>query len=111
MPDPQTLNFFEVCDVADLWVGEMQAFDVGEHEVLVINVDGQLHAYDGVCPHQSVSLVEGALEGGVLTCRAHHWTFEACSGKGLNPAAGGLRRFPLRIENGKVLVCDQADEC
>jgi nitrite reductase/ring-hydroxylating ferredoxin subunit len=49
-----SLVFVEVCAVDDLWAAEMESFDVGSQEVLILNVDGQLHAYDGVCPHQSM---------------------------------------------------------
>lgn len=97
-------QFVEVCASDDLWEGEMECFDVGRHKVLVVNVDGELHAYDGICPHQSVSLEEGVLEGKVLTCRAHQWTFDVSSGKSMNPAGERLRRFPIRVVDGMVSV-------
>ena len=46
----RSTSFVEVCAVDDLWIGEMECFDVGAAEVLILNVDGQLHAYDGICP-------------------------------------------------------------
>jgi len=102
--DVVSTSFIEVCSVDDLWVGEMECFDAGSQEVLILNVDGQLHAYDSVCPHQSMPLVEGRFDGKVLTCRAHEWSFDACSGQGINPKSECLRRFPLRIADGKVFV-------
>jgi toluene monooxygenase system ferredoxin subunit len=87
----------------------MECFDVGANEVVVVNVNGQLHAFEGICPHQSVALVEGDLTGNVLTCRAHQWSFDACSGKSINPAGECLRRFPLRIVDGKVWIADIPD--
>lgn len=101
--------YVEVCAVDELWAGEMEAYDVGDAEVLVLNVDGEFRAYDAICPHQSVPLVEGTLEGGVLTCRAHQWTFDACSGRGLNPCGEQLRRYPIRISDGKVYVCTEPE--
>ncbi|HSV53675.1 MAG TPA: Rieske 2Fe-2S domain-containing protein [Burkholderiaceae bacterium] len=107
MSDITSQAFMEVCAVGDLWAGEMESFDVGTHEVLILNVEGELQAFDGVCPHQSVSLVEGRFDGNVLTCRAHEWSFNACDGKGINPKGACLRRFPLRIVEGKVLVATE----
>ena len=107
MSELTTANFVEVCLAEDLWIGEMQAFDVGKHKVIVINAEGQLHAYDGMCPHQSVQLIEGNFDDGVLMCRAHQWTFDACTGKGVNPSSHCLTRFPLRIDEGRVLVGDE----
>lgn len=94
----------DICDDADLWDGDMQAFDVGEHEVLVVRIDGELHAYDGTCPHQNVSLAEGSLTGRVLTCRAHLWQFDVCTGRGVNPATACLKRFPVSVVAGRVRV-------
>ena len=102
-----TLNFVELCSTDDLWIGEMETFDVGNHEVLLVNIDGEFHAYDGVCPHQAMPLIEGRLDGKVLTCRAHQWSFDACSGSSINPRGECLRRFALRIENGLISVADQ----
>ncbi len=99
-----SLGFVEVCAEDDLWAGEMDCFDVASREVLIVSVDGQLHAYDGICPHQSMPLVEGRFDGKVLTCRAHEWSFDACSGQGINPKNACLHRFPLRIVDGKVFV-------
>ena len=108
MSIPGTVNLVELCAVDDLWIGEMEAFDVGPHEVLLVNIDGEIHAYDGVCPHQGVSLIEGSLDGKVLTCRAHQWSFDVCTGASINPSGECLRRFELRIEDGRVWVVDPA---
>jgi toluene monooxygenase system ferredoxin subunit len=43
----------------------------------------------------------------VLTCRAHQWSFDACSGGSINPSGACLRRFALRVENGSVWVADR----
>lgn len=109
MSEIDNRTFVEVCAADDLWIGEMECFDVGANEVVVVNVGGQLHAFEGICPHQSVALVEGDLTGNVLTCRAHQWSFDACSGKSINPAGECLRRFPLRIVDGKVWIADIPD--
>ncbi len=104
MSELTSAEFVEVCAVDDLWQGEMESFDAGSQEVLIVNVDGKFHAYDGLCPHQSMPLVEGRFDGQVLTCRAHEWSFDACTGQGINPHNACLRRFPLRIVDGKVFV-------
>jgi toluene monooxygenase system ferredoxin subunit len=101
-------DFVEVCDRVDLWDGEMQAFDVGNDEVLVVSLDGVLHAYHGTCPHQNISLVEGALIGNVLTCRAHLWQFDASTGRGINPATANLIRYPIEVIGGKVRIGNAA---
>jgi nitrite reductase/ring-hydroxylating ferredoxin subunit len=96
-------DYVELTEVDSIWDGEMEAFDVGEEEVLVLKVDGQVRAYDGICPHQSISLVEGDLEGGVLTCRAHEYQFDALTGDGVNPTGIALRRHDVDVDDRGVL--------
>jgi nitrite reductase/ring-hydroxylating ferredoxin subunit len=98
-------GYVELIEADSLWDGEMESFDVGDAEVLVVKVDGQIQAYDGTCPHQSQSLVEGDLEGGILTCAAHEWQFDARTGAGINPRDACLRRHDVRVtSNGMVEV-------
>jgi toluene monooxygenase system ferredoxin subunit len=94
---------FRLC-ADELWDGEMDAFEVGGVEVLLVKVDGHYCAYQGSCPHQSMALVEGELKDGLLTCRAHLWQFDARTGRGVNPQTACLRRFPLTVTAGEVFV-------
>jgi toluene monooxygenase system ferredoxin subunit len=94
----------DVCDTADLWDGEMESFDVGGEEVLLIKYNGHFLAFQGTCLHQEVPLVEGRLENGVLTCRAHHWQFDAATGNGINPSNCRLKRYPVRIAGNVVQI-------
>jgi len=103
-PDaPPDGGYVELIEADSLWDGEMESFDVGDAEVLVVKVDGQIRAYDGICPHQSQSLVEGDLEGGVLTCAAHEWQFDARTGAGINPRDACLRRHDVRVTSGGMV--------
>jgi toluene monooxygenase system ferredoxin subunit len=97
------MPFVRLC-ADDMWEGEMESFEVEAEEILVIKLDGRYCAYQGVCPHQSTSLVDGELADGVLTCRAHLWQFDARTGRGINPESACLRRFPVEVVDGEVRV-------
>lgn len=101
MTDP---GFAAIADSGDLWDGEMESFDVDGQEVLLILLDGEYHAYDGACPHQSTSLADGTLDGSLLTCSAHEWEFDVRTGQGVNPRTACLRRREVRVSDGRVLV-------
>lgn len=88
----------------DLWDGEMESYDVYGREVLLVKVDGRFHAYDGACPHQSVALIEGILDGTTLTCRAHAWSFDTRTGEGINPRTTCLVRHAVHVVDGAVHV-------
>ena len=101
MPDER---FLAVADADELWDGEMESYHVGDREILLVRLDGQYHAYDGVCPHQDTPLVEGRLEGGSLICSAHEWEFDAATGLGINPAGACLKRYEVLLSSGRVFV-------
>lgn len=94
----------------DLWAGEMRAVHLGADEVLLCNLDGTLVAYEDRCPHLANPLSEGVLSDGVLTCAAHEWEFDAQTGCGVNPASACLRRYPVRVDDGRIFVGTGEDE-
>jgi toluene monooxygenase system ferredoxin subunit len=99
------MAFVKVCSLEELWEGEMESFEVDGQEVLVLCRDGgEVRAFQGVCPHQDVPLVEGKFDGKVLVCRAHQWVFDASSGSGVNPAGCQLAEYPIRIDGDDVFV-------
>ena len=99
------MNFTKVCDLDDLWEGEMEAYEVGDHEVLIVRLGIEdVVAYQGICPHQTIPLAEGTLEQNILTCRAHLWQFDVRTGHGVNPEDCRLAVYPVKVEEGVVYV-------
>ena len=104
------IDFVDLCAEDELWDGDMDSFDVGRHEVLLVRYGGRYYAYDAICPHQSTSLADGELtEDGVIICGAHLWEFRADSGQGINPANECLKTFPVKVEDGRVFVGAEPD--
>ena len=100
----RTVEIVEICDVDQLWDGEMEHFHAGGTTILLLKIAGEFHAYQGRCPHQGAALVEGELDRGLLTCAAHLWQFDATTGQGVNPESARLQRFPVHVVDGRVLV-------
>jgi toluene monooxygenase system ferredoxin subunit len=89
----------------DLWEGEMVGVRLGETAVLLVNLGAEgVRAFENRCPHAGSLLSEGTLRAGALQCSTHLWEFDARTGAGINPRNCRLRSFPVRIENGAVLV-------
>jgi nitrite reductase/ring-hydroxylating ferredoxin subunit len=102
--DARHIGAVEICGVDQLWDGEMQCFRAGDTPILLLKINGQFHAYQGRCPHQGAVLAEGELEGGLLTCIAHRWQFDATNGQGVNPKSARLKSFPVRVIERKVVI-------
>ncbi len=98
------MTFRRVGLLAELWSGDLQPVRVDGVAVVLVRIDDAVHAYEDRCAHLGVELSRGTLDGRVLTCSAHHWQYDATSGRGLNPAHACLKRFPTRIEDGVIYV-------
>ncbi|GAB6986529.1 Rieske 2Fe-2S domain-containing protein [Nocardioides pyridinolyticus] len=100
-----TMQWQETIHIDDLWEGEMAPVEVDGTRVLLVNVDGVVKAYQNRCPHQAWALDEGDFDGETLTCVRHMWSFDAASGKGVNPDDTCLNGYPCEVgEDGMIRV-------
>jgi toluene monooxygenase system ferredoxin subunit len=88
----------------ELWEGEMRGLTIAGMKVLLLRVRGEVHAYLDRCVHLGVALSEGSLADCVLTCSAHHYTYDASSGAGLNPKTTQLRVFQVVVRDRTIYV-------
>jgi nitrite reductase (NADH) small subunit len=76
----------------------------GDRIIALFNVDGAIHALDGICPHQGGPLGKGKLQGCIITCPWHGWQFDVCTGQNkLNPRMSH-QRYEVKVEGGEVVV-------
>lgn len=72
--------------------------------VALFNVDGVIHALDGICPHQGGPLGKGKLQGCILTCPWHGWQFDVSTGQHQTSKSLVHGKFRVKIEAGQILV-------
>ena len=86
--------------------GTMQmAWADGIDPVIVVNVDGDVRAFQGICSHEYFELDKGFLTRGSLTCALHLSRFDLDSGDALDPPAElPIVRYPVVIEDGRVFI-------
>ena len=98
-------EFVKVAAVSDIPPGDMMSVRVGTEEILLVNLDGDLHACDDICTHAYANLSEGDLEEGELVCPLHGAVFDVVSGRPVTPpATEALRKFAIRVDGDDVLV-------
>jgi len=77
----------------------------GTDQVLVVNIDGDIRAFQGICSHEYFELDKGFLTRDSLTCALHLSRFDLETGEPLDPPAEvPLVRYPVMIEGGRVLI-------
>ena len=110
--------------------GPLSDFPPGSHKVVhlgrvavgIFNVDGTLHALPNVCPHQFGPLCEGTVngttacsaatdwqfawvrDGEIVTCPWHGIEFDIATGVSLVTSRLKVRTYPVRVEDGQVVV-------
>ena len=90
----------------DLPPGTMQLVWVdGTDPVLVVNVEGDVRAFQGICSHEYFELDKGFLTAGSLTCALHLSRFDLDTGDALDPPAElPIARYPVVVDGGRVAI-------
>jgi nitrite reductase/ring-hydroxylating ferredoxin subunit len=77
---------------------------VDERPYAVCNVDGELHAIEGVCPHREGPLAHGALHGHMVVCPWHAWEFDCRTGENDRSPEISVRSIPVKVEDDDILL-------
>ena len=94
-----------VARVGDIPPEKVAVFQVGDHEVAVCNVNGQLYAIDDLCTHDGGSLDQGELDGEEVECPRHGARFDVRSGAATQmPAFEPVDTHAVRLEGDTVEV-------
>lgn len=85
-------------------VDEAKEFPCGGKTICVANVNGSYSAMDNVCLHRGGPLGQGMIEGSKVVCPWHGWAWDTKTGE--TPQSSGMKAavYPLKIENGDVLI-------
>ena len=103
MKDPE---WTVVCKEPDLPV---RAARVVAHSGIIVAVfraeDGSLYAVEDRCPHRGAPLSRGQIyDNNKVACADHGWSICLSDGKVDAPECGQVRWFPVKVEDGIVLV-------
>ncbi len=99
------LRHVDVGPLEEVPPGTMRMVQVGGTDVLIVNLDGTVHAMQGICSHEYFELDKGFLTGDSLTCALHLSRFDIETGDALDPPAElPLAKYPVAVEAGRVVL-------
>jgi nitrite reductase (NADH) small subunit len=94
----------KVGTISELAPGSVMEAHVGESSYAICNVDGDLYALDGICPHAGGPLGEGVLLGSTLVCPWHSWEYDCRTGVNDFDPDVIVPTFPVKIEGDDILL-------
>ena len=64
----------------------------------------EVFALKDECPHRKGPLSQGIVHDRTVTCPLHNWKIDLASGEAKAPDEGCARNYPVKVENGRVLL-------
>ena len=98
------MPYVKVAELSEVPPGSVIEVRVGERVFALANAGGEIYAVDGLCPHRTGPLGQGALHGHTLVCPWHAWEFDCRTGECLHFPAPPLARHEVTSEDGHVFL-------
>ena len=103
-------GFVKVAQVSEIKPGEMMMVNLGGDQVLLANVNGNIHAIEDICSHAYASLSEGDLNGEEVECPLHGGAFSVVTGEALSPPADEpVRLYQIQVDGNDILIAPPAE--
>jgi nitrite reductase/ring-hydroxylating ferredoxin subunit len=90
--------------LSDLPENSVMELSVGDNFYAICNVDGQITALNGVCPHQGGPLGQGNITGGRLMCPWHAWEFDCHTGINVDDPDERVPTYSVKVEGNEVFL-------
>ena len=98
-------NWHVICRDGDLDDGGMLPIEIGDLQIAVYRVGGEVFATDNVCTHGFALLTDGVLEDDIVECPLHGGMFNVKSGKALcEPVDCDVRTYRTRRVDERIEV-------
>lgn len=104
------VSWVRACAAEEIDEEDVRRFDHGGRRYAIYRIRSGYYASEGRCTHERADLTKGFVVGEVIECPLHQGRFDICTGKALGaPVCVDLLTYPVRIEDGAVLIGLPAD--
>jgi nitrite reductase (NADH) small subunit len=97
-------KWIRIASLSECPPGSARELVADDRVIALFNVEGDIYALDGICPHQGGPLGKGTVAGCIVTCPWHGWQFDIRTG--LLQTTSSLRHtaFPTKVTGDQVYV-------
>jgi nitrite reductase/ring-hydroxylating ferredoxin subunit len=75
------MTLIPLAAISDIPPNTPRSFNANGRRIIVVNLDGQFHALDDLCPHLAVPLSRGEIKEGCIVCPGHGSAFNLQTGQ------------------------------
>ena len=99
------MTFTHAANLSDLVEDEPLAVKLGDEQIALYRLDGEVYATHNVCTHQFALLSDGYMEDGCIECPLHQGKFDIKTGAAMcAPVTQSIRVYPVQVEGDRILV-------
>jgi 3-phenylpropionate/trans-cinnamate dioxygenase ferredoxin component len=99
------VEWVKACNTDELANGELFSCDLKDKKILLVNLNGKIHATDRICTHAEADLFTGFLTDEGVRCPLHLSVFNLESGIPENPPAEkALNVYNVKIDSNQIYV-------
>jgi len=96
--------FFRAAKSSEIPVGTIHEFQLEGKIIAIANVEGKFHGISNTCLHRGGPLGQGTLQGAVVTCPWHGWSYDVTSGKLSHNQAAGVPCYTVEVRGDELFV-------
>ena len=100
----EQLGWVAVSNEHDLTEGGRLVVTSSGLSILLLKRDGQVYAIGNHCPHLGCSMARGKVEGYLIICPCHDWTFDIRSGEFVMAKEISLPVYHARIDRQQIYL-------
>lgn len=98
-------NWFDIGPLDQIPQRGARLVKTPRRDIAVFRTAGdEVFALENRCPHRGGPLSEGIVHGRKVACPLHNWIIDLDSGAATGADQGCARRFPVKIEKGRIYL-------
>jgi 3-phenylpropionate/trans-cinnamate dioxygenase ferredoxin subunit len=84
--------------------GRAMSVAIGDTAIALFNVEGTIYAIDDACLHAGGSLGSGELDGRIVRCAGHGWTYDVTTGCMVDVPELRVATRAVKVVDGRIMV-------